>query len=129
MARAYSTDLRKRVIEAVVNGASTRRVAAQFSIGISTVGSWYRAWQHEDRLEPGKQGQPSRSKLDEHEAFILSLIDTKDRDITLLEIVEELDRHKSLKSSAASVHRFFSKRGITFKKRQAMRQSRAALTF
>lgn len=129
MARAYSTDLRKRVIEAVANGSSTRHVAKRFSIGISTVGSWYRTWRHEDRIEPGKQGQPSRSKLDDYEAFILSLIDTKDRDITLLEIADELCQHKGLKTCTASVHRFFVKRGITFKKRQAMRQSKIALTF
>ena len=129
MARAYSSDLRKRVIEAVDSGASTRSVAKRFSIGISTVGYWCRTWVHEGRLEPGKQGQPSRSKLDDHEAFILSLIDTNDRDITLLEIAEELSKYRGLKTCAASVHRFFAKRGITFKKRQAMRQSKIALTF
>lgn len=129
MARAYSTDLRIRVVEAVANGASTRRVAEQFSIGISTVGSWYRTWLQEDRLEPGKQGQPSRSKLDGHEAFILGLIDTSDRDITLLEIAEALGEQKGLRTCTASVHRFLAKRGLTFKKRQDMRQNKTALTF
>jgi len=108
MARAYSIDLRKRVIEAVESG-------------VSTVGSWCRTWVQEGRLAPGKQGKPSRSKLDDHAAFILGLVDTKDRDITLLEIVEELGKQKGLQTCAASVHRFFAKRGITFKKRQAMR--------
>ena len=35
MARAYSIDLRKRVVEAVTGGLSTRAAARQFSIGIS----------------------------------------------------------------------------------------------
>lgn len=129
MAKAYSIDLRKRVIDAVANGISTRRAAAQFSIGVSTVGTWYRVWQKEGRLEPGKQGQPIHSKRDNHEAFIVSLIDTSNRDITLQEIAAELASHKELKTCAATVHAFFKKRGITFKKRQAMRQSRTIPTY
>jgi transposase len=124
MARAYSIDLRKRVVEAVTGGLSTRAAARQFSIGISTVGSWCRTWRSSGRLEPGRQGKPRRSKLDAHEAFILSLIDTDDRDITLVEIAEELAAQRDVKTCAASVHAFFKKRGITFKKRQAMRQNK-----
>ncbi len=43
MARAYSSDLRKRVIEAIRDGLSTREAARRFAIGISTAGSWYRS--------------------------------------------------------------------------------------
>ena len=113
------------VVEAVAGGLSTRAAARQFSIGISTAGSWYRAWRSNGRLEPGRQGKPRRSKLDAHEAFILGLIDNDDRDITLTEIADELAAQRGLKTCAASVHAFFKKRGITFKKRQAMRQNKA----
>jgi len=43
-----------------------------------------------ERLEPGRQGKPKLSKLDVHETFILALVDTDDRDITLTEIAEHL---------------------------------------
>lgn len=39
MARAYGVDLRKRVIEAIEEGLSTREAARRFSIGISTSGA------------------------------------------------------------------------------------------
>ena len=44
MAQAFSLDLRRRVIEAIETGLSTRAAARRFSIGISTAGSWYRQW-------------------------------------------------------------------------------------
>ncbi|RJT21310.1 hypothetical protein D3227_39770 [Mesorhizobium waimense] len=41
MARAYSLDLRTRVIEAIEAGLSTREAARRFAIGISTSGGNY----------------------------------------------------------------------------------------
>ncbi|CTQ63494.1 Transposase [Roseibium album] len=44
MARILSSDLRRRVIEAIEGGVSTRAAARRFSIGVSTAGSWHRHW-------------------------------------------------------------------------------------
>lgn len=123
MARALSLDLRKRVIDAIELGVSTREAARRFAIGESTAGAWYRTWRTTGSLEPGRQGHPKVSKLDPHEAFILSLVETEDRDVTLTEIANRLDAERGLRTCAASVHAFFKKRGITFKKRRHMRLS------
>jgi len=129
MARAYSLDLRQRVVAAIDEGLSTREAARRFSIGISTSGAWYRAWRSSGRLEPGRQGKPKMSKLDAHEAFILALVDTDDRDITLAEIAEHLEAERGVKACVATVHAFFAKRGITYKKRRRMLPSSSAWTF
>ena len=42
MARAYSQDLRDRVIDAALGGMPARRAAAQFEIGIATAIVWVR---------------------------------------------------------------------------------------
>ena len=126
MARAYSVDLRKRVVEAIVGGLSTREAARRFAIGLSTAGAWHRAWRDSGSLEPGRQGHPKVSKLDPHEAFILSLVDTQDRDITLAEIADRLAADRGVRTCAASVHAFFKKRDITVKKRRRMRRSSSA---
>lgn len=128
MARAYSSDLRKRVIDAIRSGVSTRAAARRFAIGISTAGSWHRAWRATGSLEPGRQGKPKVSKLDPHEAFILSLVDTTDRDITLAEIAARLEVEHGVRTCAASVHAFFKKRDITFKKRRRTQPSSNART-
>ena len=126
MARAYSVDLRKRVVEAIAGGVSSRAAARRFAIGISTAGAWYRAFRDGGRLEPGRQGHPRVSKLDPHAAFILSLVETEDRDVTLAEIAERLAADCGVRTCAASVHAFFKKRGITFKKRQRTRRNSSA---
>ncbi len=129
MARAYGVDLRKRVVEAIEEGLSTREAARRFSIGISTSGAWYREWRSSGRLEPGRQGKPKLSKLDAHEAFILAPVDTDERDITLAEIAERLEAERGVKAGVTTVHEFFAKRGITYKKRQRMRSNSSARTF
>jgi transposase len=125
MARAYSLDLRQRVVAAIDEGLSTREAARRFSIGISTSGAWYRAWRSSGRLEPGRQGKPKVSKLDAHEAFILALVDTDDRDITLAEIAERLEVECGIKASVSTVYGFIAKRGITYKKDGARCQAAA----
>ncbi len=129
MARAYSLDLRKRVIEAIDEGLSTREAARRFSIGISTSGAWYRDWRSSGSLEPGRQGKPKVSKLDAHETFILALVETDERDITLAEIAEHLAARRGVKAGVTTVHEFFAKRGITYKKRRRTRPNSSARTF
>jgi transposase-like protein len=68
-------DLRRRVVEAIEGGLSTREAARRFAIGIATAGAWHRLWRRTGNVEPGRQGQPRISKLDAHEAFILNLVE------------------------------------------------------
>ena len=89
MTRSLSGDLRGRVIGAISEGLSTRAAARRFRIGISTAGTWYRRYRATGEAAARKQGQPSGSKLDPHEAFILGLVETT-ADITLTEIAERL---------------------------------------
>ena len=119
MARAYGVDLRKRVIEAIEAGLSTRAAARRFAIGFSTAGSWHRDWCRKGTFEPDRQGQPEGSKLDAHEAFILALIDTDEKDISLAEIAERLEADKGVSACQSLISRFFKKRGITWEKKTA----------
>ncbi len=110
-ARAYSLDLRRRVVKAIDGCMSSREAARRFAVGIATAGSWHRLWRKTGDVRPGRQGQPKRSKLDAHEDFILGLV-AATKDITLAEIAELLSE----------------KRGFTFKKRQRTRASNSART-
>jgi transposase len=122
MTRSLSADLRGRVIGAIWGGLSTRAAARRFRIGISTAGSWYRRYRATGETVARKQGQPSRSRLDPHAAFILALTD-ETPDITLAEIAERLAAERGVRVVPSTVWMFLDKRGITFKKRQRMRAS------
>lgn len=123
MGRAFSTDLRRRVIEAIEDGMSTRAAARRFSIGESTAGAWYRRWLRTGEAKAHKQGQPGGSKLDPHAAFILDLIEA-DKDIALKEIGERLVETFGVKACPATIWYWLDRRGITFKKRPHMRASK-----
>mgnify|MGYP001206778680 FL=1 len=122
MTRSLSGDLRGRVIAAIEDGISTREAARRFCIGISTAGAWYRRYRETGETEARKQGQPSHSKLDAHEAFILGLIEEAP-DITLGEIGEHLAAERGVQAAPSTVWLFLKRRGITFKKRRRMPQS------
>lgn len=127
MTRSLSSDLRQRVIAAVAEGLSTREAARRFRVGVSTVGTWCRRYRESGETEARKQGQPSRSKLDLHESFILGLV-AKTADITLAEIAKRLAAEHGVRAVPSTVWLFLDRRGITFKKRQRMRASSSAPT-
>ncbi len=77
MARAYSQDLRDRLIDEALAGLPARQAAAQFRIGLATAIGWVRQVRETGNRRPSRQGKPRRSKLDEHRDYILGLIEAK----------------------------------------------------
>jgi len=125
MGKPYSLDLRRRVVEAIEGGMSTRAAAERFSVGIATAGEWARLKRATGDVRPARQGPPFGSKLDDHEGFILDLIDAAS-DITLGEIAEKLAAEHGVCAVPATIWYFLDKRGLTFKKRPPMRASSSA---
>ena len=127
MTLAYSRDLRERAVAFVERGGSLREAAAHFSIGVSTIGAWARLKRATGDVAPGKQGNPSGSKLDKYEGYILGLIQ-ENKDITLVEMAERLALDRGVRVVPATLWYFLDKRGITYKKRLHMHANRNALT-
>ncbi len=86
MARAYSQDLRDRVINAALAGTPARRAAARFGIGDATAIIWVRRARQSGERTARKQGQPRRCKLDPHRDYILGLI-AATPDLTISELL------------------------------------------
>jgi len=127
MARAYSQDLRDRVIDAALTAVSARQAAARFGVGVATAILWVRRARETGERTARPQGQPRRSKLDPHRAFLLSLIKAKD-DISLAEMQERLAVDRGLSASVGTIWTFLDRAGLTFKKSPRMRWSRTVLT-
>jgi transposase len=102
---------------------SARAAAARFSVAPSSAIKWQQQWRAQGLLEPARQGQPPGSKLDAQEAFILSLV-AADKDIALHEIADRLLLEREVRACPATVWHFFTKRGLTHKKRQGTRPSK-----
>jgi transposase len=115
MPESYSSDLRKRVIEAVETGASRREAAEWFEIDPSSAVRWLRCWNETGRCAPKPRGG-SVSPLERHAEQILALV-ADQPDLTLEETVTEL-RKRRIRTSQSAVWRFFERHDITFKKKE-----------
>jgi transposase len=129
MSRAYSQDLRDRVIEATLKDKlSARAAAARFGIGIATAIVWVRRARETGVRAAKPRGQPMGSKLDAHREAILGWIAAKD-DITIAEIRERLAAECNATAGVGTVWQFLDRCGLTFKKRPRTPASRTDQTF
>ena len=112
MPKAYSGDLRERVIEAVETGASRREAAERFEVSVSSAVKWLQRWRDRKSAAPKPRGG-SISPLEEFATEILALV-AEQSDLTLVETVAAL-RKRRIKTSRSSLWRFLDRHNITFK--------------
>jgi len=124
MARAYSQDLRARVIRTALGGVSVRQAAARSGVGISTAILWLRR-ARAGEMSARRQGQPKGSKLDVHAAFLLDLIEASSH-ISLKEMQARLKDERGVSAGIGTLWRFFKARAITVKKNRACLRARPA---
>jgi putative transposase len=117
--------LRDRVIACVEGeGLSRREAARRYRIGEATAVRWLRWWR-EGRPAPRPQGGDRRSRLPAHEAWLLALIEAEP-DLILVEIAERLLAEHGVKADAGMLSRFYTRRGISFKKKRSRQRAVAA---
>ena len=126
--RAYSGDLRSRVLEAAAGGVSARQAALRFGVGVTTATTWVRRFRASGEARARRQGKKRGSKLDGHADFILALVEAGDKDMALGEIVERLADGRGVRVGTTCVWSFLDRRGLTYKKRRRTRPSRTAKT-
>jgi transposase len=122
MPRAYSQDVRERVIAAVVGGQSRHAAAKHFQVSASSAIRWLQRWQATGEVAAKPTGG-STSPLQEYEAELLALAKEKP-DLTLEEFCAVLDKRK-IATSRVSLHRFFARHQLSFKKNPARQRARA----
>jgi len=128
MANAHSLDLRRRVVSAVEAGASCRRAAARFEVGVSSAIRWAAQWRETGDVAPKPRGGPRRpSRIDPHGARIMEWLETEP-DLTLPEIAAKLEDAVGYRPAPSVVHEFFRRRGVTRKKRRRTPPNRAGRT-
>jgi transposase len=120
MPKAYSQDLRERVVGTVEAGASCHEAAAAFEISPSSAIRWVARWRQTGSAA-AKPMSGKRSPLDAHKQWLLELI-AAEADLTLEEIRGRL-RQRGIKVSASSVWRFCDRHDLTFKKKPARRRT------
>ncbi len=116
MARAYSQDLRDRVIDAALSGESSARGSADhFGVGVATAIVWVRRARHTGDRTAHRQGGGKPSKLEPHRDYLLALIDAAP-DLTLDELLARLLEEHGVRAARSTLWTFLDRCGLTFKK-------------
>lgn len=124
MARAYSEDLRARVIGSVAAGSSARAAARQFDVSASFAIALVRRWRQTGSYAAKRMGGYRRPVLEARKDWLLALIG-EEPDLTLDEVRLRL-RQDGVVVGMGTVWRFFERHGISFKKNRARRRARSA---
>lgn len=121
--KAYSTDLRQRVVAACDTRDGTRpQIAARFSVSESWVRKVLRQRRDTGSIEPKTHGGGRAPAFDALASARLRQAVRSDDDATL----EELGRAAGVACSPAAVYRALRRLGVTRKKSRGGRPSRTA---
>ena len=106
MARAYSLDLRERVVAAVLAGGLSRREAAvRFGVAVSTAIKWVDRYRETGSAAPGKMGGHKPKKIaGDHAEWLRRRC--RERAFTLRGLVSELADQRALSVDYRSVWEF-----------------------
>lgn len=126
MARAYSEDLRSRVVQDVAAGASRRAVAVRYRVSVSFVVKLVRRWRAAGTLKPRRVGGTKLYALAPHLALVGRLLAERP-DLTLEELRARL-AEVGVRVGRSSVGRFLTAQKLTRKKRPPTRPSKNAPT-
>ncbi len=117
MARAYSLDLRERVVAAVEEGQSCREVARIYRVSVASVVKWSQR-QRESGSPAARPvgGRKPYAVATERDWVLARLVEQPD--LTLRALVVEL-ADRGLVVSYYALWHFLKREGITFKKKPA----------
>jgi transposase len=124
MTKAYSMDLRGRIVRFVEAGHSRRGAAAHFEVSAAFVVKLLAAFRKNGSYAPKPEGGWRYSKLDPQREFLLRRLSEK-ADITMPELASELAA-AGLRIDPASLSRWFRRNGYRYKKNAAGIRTRSA---
>jgi len=110
--KAYSCDLRERVIEAVAAACRGARGAERFEVSVASAIKWLQRWRADNSAAAKSRGG-SVSPLGEFATEILAVI-AEYPNLTLVETLAEL-RKRRIRASRSALWCFLDRYSITFK--------------
>jgi transposase len=120
MARAYSTDLRERVVRYVLDGRSCREAARVFDVGVSSVVRWMQRYRARGSVAAYPVGGSRLKLLDEREWLLGRL--AAEPEVTVRGLQAEL-AERGIAVSHYAIWNLFAHEGISFKKKPARQRT------
>lgn len=123
MPRAYSEDLRRRVVADTDQGLSIRAVAHKYSVSPSFVSKLTRVWRREGSVASRQMGGYKRHALAEHAEAIRRQL-AEQTAMTLVELRDWAQTVLSVRVHLSSVDRFLRSLGYRYKTNAASLRTR-----
>ncbi len=115
--RAYSMDLREKIVSAMEEGGSSvRKVAARFKVGKNLVQKLVRQNATSGHVRPGKQGGSMVSPILQYQEQLVEIV-AQHHDATLAEYCELLADKTDLWVSTTTMFRTLARLNLTRKKK------------
>jgi transposase len=121
MAKPYSEDLRRRVVEAIDVGATIPEAAEQCGVSISSVVRFLKLHRDTGSVSGAKFGGYKEFALAAHEGLVRKLV-AEQPDMTLAELKARLAK-KKVTVGKSSISRFLNHLKLPFKKKSAGRRA------
>lgn len=124
MPKAYSQDLRERVIKAVTEEQMSRRAAAErYGVSESSAIKWLQGYEREGRLHPRGTGGHRPSKTKPERKWLLEVI-AADPGITLEALSVRFFSERGVTADTSMLSRFFQSENISFKKKRPAQRAK-----
>ena len=125
--RAYSIDLREKIIKLSEEGKiSQRKLAKQFDVALSFIEKLIKQYRQTGSAEPKKRTVQTPTKLNHEQLKVLEKLAEENNDATLDELSQMLHEHTGVLISRVTVDRMLKKLNITFKKKRCIQPKKRA---
>lgn len=123
MVKAYSIDLRERVVRFVEAGNSCHEASRRFLTSPSFVINLMGLWRGTGSVQPRKQGSQRPGKLAPHREFILAQV-ARTPDVTMPELAAKL-KERGVTADPSSLSHFLLRNGFSYKKNGSGQRNQA----
>lgn len=116
--KAYSIDLRQKVINAYNNQeGSQRKLATRFSVSLTFIQKLLKRYRSNATVEPKAHGGGNTGKLSSEQMAIVVTLLEEDNDAILVELCSRLEERTGVLVSRATMGRITQKLNLTRKKK------------
>ena len=126
MAASLSPDLRIRVIRTIEGGQSRTAAARRFGVSLASAVRWLQTYRRTGRTQAKPRGGDRRSHRIEAQADLLLRAIEQPPDLTLAALRARLRTERGESFALSTIHAFYRRHRITFKKRLRLPGNRPA---
>ena len=115
--KAYSLDLRQKIVETYEAGGTTQReLAEQFQVSLNFIVNLLRRWRQDKTLEPKKRGAVMKPLLTPQILQFLDQEIKQECDLSLLQLVELVREKFDVSVSTKTMSRMLRREKLRYKK-------------